>query len=407
MRRLLKIVALGMLMLAIGLMAYGGLLVYAHYRTGVALERLASALAPQLKLRHGAMRPDLLDGELVVENLELEVAGLGTVFIAHTVVSRPDRGFFLNPQASFRNGSLPSYMELRVERVSIPLPERMGASRDACSLRGILRLAGLQRLGLLRLQGAGRLAYEYDAASANMLLHLEFRSDSLGDLALDAELGDLLPALFPRQLPTPRAAQLQLRLMPDLLRRQLAFCAGDQTPLGYLNHLLERSPAEQARDLGWVPGPGLRQLIAGLYGRGGLLELTLRPQAGLTAERLAALDPRSWSGQLGAHLRLDGQVIDDLTFSLPGRAPIAGDTPDGELPRPAPPRYRPTAVEQLGRYIGFRVRLHVGDDTPAREGVLAELVNGRASLEQRLQGGRLTLYVPLRTVRRAEVWRGR
>lgn len=125
---------------------------------------------------------------------------------------------------------------------------------------------------------------------------------------------------------------------------------------------------------------------------------------------------------LGISLSVNDQPVTDLSFSLPqgneqladlfgAVAPAASGENGGSeaVPAPASPkpraRFIATPVAQLTRYIGSDVRVYGSERVDPQQGILMALGDRQLELEQRLYGGKMTLYIPLDKISRAEVLR--
>lgn len=96
---------------------------------------------------------------------------------------------------------------------------------------------------------------------------------------------------------------------------------------------------------------------------------------------------------------------------LPAIAAVASDAvPPAELRRGltghienrSAEEYRPIPVEQLDRYVGQRVRVHVTGEG-VREGTLLDAQNGKASIEQQRGSGVFTASFKTRRIEKAEL----
>jgi hypothetical protein len=124
---------------------------------------------------------------------------------------------------------------------------------------------------------------------------------------------------------------------------------------------------------------------------------------------------------LNASVSVNGQRVEDLSFSLgvpavaqapapESAAPAAARAPESppsaaraRAPAPdAPDGFRPVRVVELERYMNRYVRLHEQGQSP-REGTLVQMSGGNAVLERAYGTGHIVVKVPLARVNRAEV----
>ncbi len=59
----------------------------------------------------------------------------------------------------------------------------------------------------------------------------------------------------------------------------------------------------------------------------------------------------------------------------------------------------------MSRYIGGDVRVYGSERAEPQQGILMALRDRQLELEQRLYGGKMTLYIPLEKISRVEVLR--
>ena len=420
--------------LVVGLAAYGAIKGYLHYRVASDLDRLSSMMAPFAELRYDAIATGLVEGSVALEGLRVTPAGAtGSITIDRVELTGDGPGFLIGVATGLRPEQPPERLQLALHRVRSPVsvddlgswaPETGEGEVDACSLGGLLGQQGLERLGFQQLVADARLRYDFLPRSGGLAVEGHLVQHGLSRGSFEAELSGLKsPGAMAAGVP-PQMRRLVIRTQYDAgyLQRALADCAASQgvEPGAYVDRLLAADEATLARQLGFVPGAGLRFALGQMIGKAAELVIVANPGSALNPATLSAYRPQQLVQVLGINLSVNGQAVSDLSFSLPsasgtladltGEAVAGGDsgvTAEAQESRPKPPRARfiNTPLEELQRYIGRDVRIHTSDRPGPQKGILVALGNGQLDLEQRLYGGKMTVYIPLREIRRVEVYR--
>jgi len=418
--------------LVAGLAAYGAIKGYLHYRVASDLDRLSSMMAPFAELRYDTIATGLVEGSVALQGLRVTPAGAtGSITIDRVELAGDGPGFLFAVATGLRLEQPPERLQLALHRVRSPVsvddlgswaPDAGDGEVDACSLAGLLGQQGLERLGFQQLVADARLRYDFLPGSGGLAVQGDLVQHGLSRSSFEAELSGLQgPGAMVAGVP-PQMRRLVIRFQYDegYLQRALADCAADVDPRAYVDRLLAADDAALAGQLGFVPGGGLRFALGQMVGEAAELVVTANPGGALNPAMLSAYRPQQLVQVLGVNLSVNGQAVSDLSFTLPSGggtlADLAGETVadadnsvTGEAPaaRPKPPRARfiSTPLEELRRYIGRDVRIHTSDRPDPQKGILVALGEGQLDLEQRMYGGKMTVYIPLREIRRVEVYR--
>lgn len=426
----MKLKTLLLITLLAGLIAYAAVKGVLYYQVRSQMDRLAALAAPFARLDYDAIESSL-QGGVAVTGVTLMPAGAPAGIRVERVELRGDGpGFLLELFGGLDPRHPPERLQLAVSRMSVPLGsdylqtwglESGSPAPDLCSLAGLLGQTEIERLGFRQRLADARLRYDLDRPGGQVTLGMEFVLDGLAAMNLELVLGNLSGpgATAP---PSLERLSLHYRLDPDYMRRAVAYCAGQAglQPAAYVDGLFSRGEGYFANSLGFVPGVELRTALRRLVERPGELLITALPEAGLDPARLSQYAPSELVERLGIRVSVNDRPVTDLSFSLPpggaafatllGEAapadatatdPAAPDTP-AQRPRA---RYIDTPVPQLRRHLGRDVRIFGAGRSEAQQGILMALGDQQLELEQRLYGGKMTLYIPLAKIRRVEVLR--
>ncbi|AKH21207.1 hypothetical protein [Sedimenticola thiotaurini] len=417
----------------VGLVAYGALKGAVYYQVKNQMDRLGAIVAPFASLEYDGIGSSLAAGSVAVNGITLTPReALVGIQVEQVELKGDGPGFLLSLLTGFKPDQPPERAQLQIRRMSTPLlggyldywhPAGSSSPPDLCTLGGLIWQTEIERLGFRQRMADVRLRYDLDRRSGELTLQMGYYQDGLAALSVETTLAGLV-GMNGAKMPQMERFSLLYRIDPDYMRGAVNYCAKESglAPAAFIEQLFAVRPPELGKQLGFVPGEGLRKALRQLVSRPGELLLTAVPDKSFSPARLQQYQPQELVRQLGIGLSVNDQPVTDLSFSLPKRdkpftelldqvtSGATGEAPQAASsvsPPPARPRARfmETPVEQLGRYVGSHARLYASDRDEPQRGILMGLNNNRMELEQRLYGGKMTLYVPLGKISRAEVLR--
>lgn len=424
----MKVKRLLMILVVVALVAYAALKGAVYFQLKSELDRLSALLAPFAALKYDGIESNL-QGSVAVTGVSVTPAGAPVGIQIERVELRGEgTRFLLGLLAGFKPEQPPPRLAISIQRMRAPLGSgyldywRSAAPvPDLCSLGGLLGQTQIERLGYRQRVADGRLRYELNPQTGGLTLQLDYSLDDLAGLSMEATLANVA-GTDSATLPVLERFSLHYRIDSDYMNQALRYCAGEvgQEPEAFIDGLFALSSAAMGKQLGFIPGPGLQAALRHLISRPGELLITALPDSGLTPADLQQATPGELVERLGIRVSVNDQPVTDLSFRTPqGNVPsgalfgemaptLSGDgeadAPVAAAPRPRA-RFMDTPVAQLRRYLGRNVRIYASDWPDAQQGILIALQNQQLELEQRMYGGKMTLYIPLAKVRRAEVWR--
>lgn len=416
----------------VGLVAYAALKGAVYYQVKTHLDRLGAMVAPFAALKYDGISSSL-EGRVAVNGLTLTpVEAPVGIRIERVELQGQGAWFLLGLLEGFQADRLPPKLRLSIRRMHMPLgsgyqeywrPAGTGTAPDLCTLGGLLGQTEIERLGFRQRVADARLRYDFDQPAGALTLQMDYSQDRLAALSVEMSLGNLSR---PGDEVTPVLERFSLhyRIDPDYMRGAVDYCAGQAglEPAAFIDRLFAVGSADYVAQLGFIPGEGLRGAMRRLISRPGDLLITSVPGSQFSPAQLRQYQPQELIRQLGIRLSVNDQPVNDLSFRLPrGNDPLTdllgavtpgrvGEQAQSQaLPmlQPQRPRARfiATPVDQLSRYTGSSVRVYGSDRAEPQQGILTALDDRQLELEQRLYGGKMTLYIPLEKISRAEVLR--
>ena len=324
------------------LASYGALKVSVHYRVKSDLDRFVAMAGPLAEVRYGSIRSSL-SGSVTVENIVVSPKALpDEIRVGFVRLEGPDVRFLFDIAGRVDRGEPPERLALSVGHLEMaldgailsllkpggPLDARpyRGAAQKSCGLAGLFRRTQVWDLGLETVSMDGNIGYEWDAAKGQMSMHLDYVVDGIESLALDLSLSDVPRPSAMALGVMPSVSEIAVTYRPDrhFAGRAVEQCAatqGQDVP-SYVRSLVEADEEAFSRSLGFIPGPGIRAALASYLEEPGEIAMTVKPTSPLDPAALVASSPEDLLPVLGVALRVNGEEVGDLSFSLP--APPAG-----------------------------------------------------------------------------------
>jgi len=399
------------------------------WQAKLAVDDFVARVADQVEIRYQAIETGW-DGTISVIGIRIRPQAFErSITIERVRLETEDPTFLLDLRNRFGAGTqpLPEQLALTAFDVSVPLEDLIVHQRrhSGQAISPPETACATFTLGPRLLQALGRDAlyldlhsrYAFDRADERLAMWLTLDLHDIERVELEMQLLGLVPEdLQDQRVARARleGARLAFEIDPDFGQRLARHCAerlGLSGPTAYVEQLLAQTQAQLAA-AGIEIGSALQRALADYHRRWGRIELELRPPEPLAPLQLATIPPAQIVGRLGMSLVINGRPVLPLQIRFRSLPPVMAppttvDAPESAAGRPhagyrIQRRYRPTSVARLGDHLGEKVRIRPRGQ-PSREGVLIAVVNGEAQLEQRVPGGTVEAYVPLREIESVEV----
>jgi hypothetical protein len=428
--------------------AVGGATLYIRHQVTTTLAQAASHLSPIAELRYAGVsitpngtvrirnveiRPRLFDDPLRIEGIVVETPGLW---------------FLLTGSKRFREGQLPQHLRATVRGLTVNLAGPIAESFDravaaaahssgvaAVSNCGDLRVfdsSAYRRLGYRALVFDVALGYRFEKDRGPLRVSTELRVREVGVATVTVDLVDVSPTVrdnVGRQAPLGGFEVVYQDLSyTDRLKRYCAQASGASVQ-HFVEAEVDRTLAVWAH-FGIAAGPGLRQAFQEFLTRPGEIRLKALPSPPVDVLTLRLLKPDDALARLNLRLSINGKAVTDVgTIAaravpptaappppeavasvasgmrrLPDPPPpvVSAATPPPSAPAPAASEFRAVSPTDLDQHVGKTVRVQLTRGA-IHEGRLLPMRGGAARVERRLQGGSITVTIPLADIQRLDV----
>jgi len=430
---------------------YGGTKAYIYFSVKSELDNLVEMAAPFAEISYGGISSDLR-GKLIVTDFYLAShAGGETMQIDTIELTGPGPGFLFDLSGGFKTDDPPRNLSLGIKRFSVPADQGFGAKfnvkgtggsvesayqPEPCTLGGIFQHKGLYQMGVDTLVADVQFGYSFNQDTGEAELSFDYQLDDTESFSMAMELGGVqIPAAMAMgSLPRLGNFRLSYQVEPGYTQRMLNHCAKQkkQAPEAFVESLFDIPDNQYARQLGFIPGPGIRSVLKTVASKGGRVDVAASPPAGINPALLAFDKPEDIVAMLGLEVSLNDKPVTDISFTIqdgigspswmPQRSSLAqsggrfsreqesgSDQAEASSTKQRNKRvrlsYQDTKVSDLHKYLGSRVRLYTGDAAQPKKGFLISLKGQRASVEQSVHSGNMTAHLNLSDIKKAEVLR--
>lgn len=422
--------------------AYGGAHYYLHLQIKEKLAQLERLVYPHVEFTYGKISSDLR-GTVQVDNISLKSSTGATLQIESVALEGPGPRFLWDLVNNFQNSQPPESLVLKLRKVWFPVGQNFIQSLQApagdkagigddqtlsCTLPGLLSHSGLEKLGIESMVANSVIGYKMGQSNTKARVFLEYELQGVEAMSLALSL-DGIPkpgAVISGVLPSVANLDLNYSLQSGYIQRLVKHCAQSAgiSKEQFLDSIFDQPDKKIATAIGFAPGTGIKQMLRKLISNGGTVQLSANPAADLDVTTLSAYKPEDILRLLKVKVALDDQPVTDLSFELieSGEAPTSfglGEVEKNqrdatieaqdEETEPQHERFRmryvETRISDLHNYIGSRVKLHTRSSSIPKQGLLALLNEGVFSVEQSIHGGKMTAYIRLSDISKAEVLR--
>jgi len=410
---------------------YGGSKLYLQQKVKADLDRAVAMAAPFVELSYGDIDSDLLNGTLTVANVWIAPEALTEGIRIDRVVIRGDgMGFLLKLAGESFGSEPPKRLQLAFQKMAIPLDLMDNAKVDStllrsgvdapkmCSLAGILQHAGLKDLGFQQLLVDGFVRYQLNPSSGGVAVEMAYTLEGVEYSRIEMDIsGNLSPAaVVSGAKPTLNSLRLRYQLDSEFSRNMIVHCASKvgQKPQAFIDTLFLVDDEVYGSELGFVPGPGLKELLKKVVGSAEELVITASPSPNLTLANISLYTPKQLLELADLKVMINGQPVTDLSYQFSskskeilaklGKRQEQGIDKAAKVKRKKTvKRYLPVQVELLKGYVGSELKIYSTQTEKPRAGVLTSIGDRVATVEQRLFGGKIELHIPLKKIERVEV----
>ncbi len=422
--------------LVTGIVIYSGLKAYVYLKVTGNLDDMIKMAAPFVTLSYGEINSDLR-GKLSVKNIQVTPMGTALTYnVGEIEVEGPNLGFLLKLSGGFKGQQEPpGYVSLKVKRAEMPYGEdimttlhqisgmvaakKAGYIPQACTLGGIFQHVGMENIGYGRLFVDLTVGYKYYKKSGEMAFSTNYHVDGLETVEMNMVLKGMpqLGAGMMESISSIGRIAANYRTEPAYMRGMVDYCAKQSkvTPQEYIDWLLNQSDSYYARNLGFIPGDGIKSAMKTLITNGGELRFNAYPTTKISSQTMTVYSPKDLISLMGVHMSVNGQNVSDMSFTVPeSLSAYADDSNQGKAigvsreekwEKLKPKRLIKTELSELKKYISKSVRFYMKEDGRVMQGILDSIDKDIASVQQRVHGGKFTSHIQLSSVKRAEVWR--
>jgi hypothetical protein len=402
-------------LLAVG---YGLAKAYVHHRVTSELDRLIEMAIPFADVSYGGVKSDL-GGKLTVERIEVTHLASGfNVNISALELQGDDYSFLVELMSGMDKGEPPSKLSARIVGAEFPASSDFFAQSDGssgskkvkkvCTLGGIMQHSELEELGHSTIIADAGLGYEFDREQGTLKAEFDYSVSGIESFVMDFRLRGVAIRAMDMLTAPPVLEDVKIlyTLEPEYMQEAVQHCAekNGQEPVEFIDSLFARSGYYFKKNLGFVPGPGLKDVLREMVSKAGTLRIDAMPPPDFTMEKISMYRQQDLANLMDLEVSINDKLVTDLSYSLVSGGP---DIEGGEgLDDPERVRWTYQEVKQgeLGKYLGRRVRLYVKGNATPKTGELDNVTAREISVDQRVHRGTITAHVPTGLLERVEVY---
>ncbi|MBI3900457.1 MAG: hypothetical protein HY308_19545 [Gammaproteobacteria bacterium] len=436
-----KVGKLLLVILLLILAAYAGLKTYIKFQARSSIDRAIENVAMFVDIKYRSIGSDLIKGSIEIDDIKITPRGINdTVSIRQAALETGNLRYLFRLSDTAKKNEIPDNLTIALRGLHadmdgqlLALVDQPSAQRDSrtsyvynCGDEPVaMNIALLRRLGYSELTMDLVLNYTLNKQAEVLRFSLDFDMQDIHQLKMNAKLSGVNTDFKNRQQ-TPQLREMEF-LYKDLsyYQRLKNFCS-QQAKISAADYVKAESAGDSLvlRQLGIVPGPGLREAYAEfLTNAGSEFKVRVASNEDINPKSLPLFKPADVLALLNAEVSINGKPVKDLSFdfrtraepvvaksdtgqeataaTLPGHATPTTPTASKE-PVSAEPGFRAVPIADLGRYLNRYVRItEIGQ--PSREGELIEIAGKTAIVQRYYNGGNILIRVPLIRIDKIEV----
>lgn len=436
---------------------YAGLKAYIFFQTRDAFKQFIALASPFAFIQYGGIGSTLHRGAVHVTNVRITPNGMSEAVTLERLTYDPGGLWaLLSMSRRLEARELPESLSIEARGLAVGLDGELTGRIEALAKArapgaggagGAAHCAGLSTFGPGHLRTLGyqslvsdfTLTYQYDRAASQLRMNVDGITRDLSSATFSMiTKGPISMARAAGARGAPKVSEITMTYKDagytERLKRYCAQASGKSVE-DYINAEVSQPPEAFRQQWGIVPGPGLREAYRNFLTQPGEVYVHIAPTTELAEAAASVFKPDELLAQLNATVKVNGQRVDDLSFSLGepvqvaakdeassasadnATAPVEGISEGGQRPRARRAyedlptantremKYRSVPVDELEKIVGEYVRLTVGENR-VREGSLTRVMNRTAYVEVRLAASStIVVQIPFANIKTAEVLR--
>jgi hypothetical protein len=418
------------LLLAVAII-YGAAKGYVYYQTSSSMDRAVQQASLFANISYGGISSDLLKGRVSVENITISPVTLSDTVRIREASLQGDGPLFLFTEAGKLGNNTPDLVNLAIRGIELDLNGELFSSYNsmagqaqnvsgpvpACDFGGSLAASDMQELGYDQVVADLGLQLVNQKLSGKTRMTADIDVEGIGSFEFDASFKGTPSASTMMVSPGADQVSLSWSVNPEYMKSVIAYCAKktNQDQAAYMDYIASASDKDYLKVYGIVPGPAIRDAIRSFMVKPGKVEIRMLPIPDMNPMLLQQYRPEDIIEMLGMHLYINEEEIKPLEFTFGDEiSSLFGDKTTAKADAQAKAKeveqakssyvFQDTPLERLPQYVGAQVRVSQTDGLE-REGTLVALTKDEAQIEQRLHGGKFSVFVPMNKIRKVQVLR--
>lgn len=409
---------------------YLGLKGFVYFQTTSKVDELVKQASLFADITYDGVASDLMKGSVSVQNIRVTPKTLQDALEIKEVTMQGDGPAFLFSDTSKMAQQTPEFLLLAVKGLRLSLDGEMFQSFNAmaaqqaqaqnipvaktCEFGSSITGTDLKAMGYDAIYADATMIVSHDKIDNSTSMNMDFIIEDMGSFDMSMSMiGGGSPMAMAMQ---PQIDEIRFVYSVDeeYLQGVKKYCTGKLgvDEVAYINMIADASDDDYKTYYGFAPGPGIRQAVKTFMVSGGDIDIRMRPSKDMNPMLLQTVRPQDVLNMLGVTVYVNKQPVQDLSFELDdaygammgGQQAAEEKQEEEQKKKRVVYTFQDTSVKQLPQYIGARVRLET-QDGKGREGTLIGISKQTAHIEQRMDGGKFAVHVPIEDIKNLQVHR--
>ena len=402
---------------------------YVYYQTKSKLDEVIKQASLFAEVSYGGISSDLQKGSVSVNDVSITPRTLQDVIHIGELKMQGDGPMFLFSDTSKMAQQTPEFLAVSMRGLRLGLDGElynsvgaMAAAQakskgiklpDSCEFGGSLTGDDLRALGYDALYANAAMIVEHDKIASKTKMSVDMDVEDMGEFSMTTTMRGGGSPMMMAMAPSADEIRFVYTVDPEYMKGVKKYCAEvlKISEEEYIRRIVDASGAEFQKYYGFAPGDGIREAIKSFMLKPGEIDLRMRPSPDINPATINNFRPADIVSMLGATLYVNGEPVQDLSFSLDEQYDAMfggeeGKAEDGQEKKKNIARYvyQVTPVNRMTQYLGAKVKVSTTDGK-TRQGTLISVNNKTAQVEQRVHSGKFAVHVPLEQISKFEVYR--
>ena len=421
---------------------------YVHHQFKTNIDGTLRLIQPLAQIKYSDLSTSIFSGNVELKNVRISAAFLPeTLTLGDITFETPGYAYMLQGPDKLNQGELPNHLGFAINNFYLDLTGETGEwldqlvkrmqplyanERKICAGKSVFGPADYKEMGYTRLLSNMRMAYDFNESNKTLDIKVSAGTKNMGSVDASINITNIASMSSDKMMQgrVPKLTHVEINYKDQTYSpRVVKYCAAlsNMKKEEFINAEVNQSDKYFYMAWGFAPGKGLRDAYKDFLLKPDVVTLTMAPENDFNPLMIAMMPAEKIFEDLNVNLKVNGLLVDDLSFTLPPakfmadfeqqransldfnsllrgepvKAPVKIERPRVQVKAPA--KYHKISLSDAGKHIDDYVRITTKTGNK-RKGQLLRMDKVNLYLQQKVSGGKFSMTVPRTKIKTIEAY---